>query len=204
MVDEADSGGAPGSSDYLRQEIRFAVVMTGGVSLAIWMGGVARELNLLLHRGGSASELAQRVQGCYQRLLDILRVDVCVDVLSGTSAGGINAAILGLANVNNSDIGSLRELWLKAGAFGSLLRDPRQKPPVPSLLKGDDQLLVRLREGLQGIAGSGSAGAGDPAPTDVFITTTFLDGEPSRSSTTTGRWSATSITTGCSISGPSS
>jgi predicted acylesterase/phospholipase RssA len=176
MANEDDSG----SSDYLRQEIRFAVVMTGGVSLAIWMGGVARELNLLLHRGGSASDLARRVQGRYQRLLDILSLDVCVDVLSGTSAGGINAAILGLANVNNSDIGSLRELWLQAGAFDRLLRDPWQKPPIPSLLKGDDQLLVKLREGLQGISESGSAGAGGQAPTDVFITTTFLDGEPSR------------------------
>src|SRR2546421_13033039 len=117
MANEADSGDASGSSGYLRQEIRFAVVMTGGVSLAIWVGGVARELNLLLRRGGGGSDLARRVQGSYQRLLDILSVDVCVDVLSGTSAGGINAAILGLANVNNSDIGSLRELWLQAGAF---------------------------------------------------------------------------------------
>jgi predicted acylesterase/phospholipase RssA len=178
---EADSGTAPDSPDYLRQEIRLAVVMTGGVSLAIWMGGVARELNLLLHRGSGASEQARRVQGYYQRLLDLLSVDVCVDVLSGTSAGGINSAILALANVNNSDIGSLRELWLTEGAFSLLLRDPKQ-PPIPSLLKGDQQLLTGLRKGLQGIAGSrpGAADAAAAPATDVFITTTFLDGEPSR------------------------
>ena len=29
------------------QDIRFAVAMSGGVSLAVWMGGVAREVNLL-------------------------------------------------------------------------------------------------------------------------------------------------------------
>ena len=29
------------------QELRFAVAMSGGVSLAVWMGGVAREVNLL-------------------------------------------------------------------------------------------------------------------------------------------------------------
>jgi len=180
MSTDANSDAAPSSSDYLRQEIRLAVVMTGGVSLAIWMGGVARELNLLLHRGSGASELAQRVQGCYRRLLDLLSVDVCVDVLSGTSAGGINAAILGLANVRNSDIGSLRELWLAEGAFGSLLRDPRQPPPIPSLLQGDGQLLTGLRNGLQEIGGSSPGDAANPPPTDVFITTTFLDGEPSR------------------------
>ena len=27
--------------------MRFAVAMSGGVSLAVWMGGVAREINLL-------------------------------------------------------------------------------------------------------------------------------------------------------------
>src|SRR5208282_4702821 len=109
-------------------------------------------------------------------------VDVCVDVLSGTSAGGINAAILGLANVNDSDIGSLRELWLQEGAFDLLLRDPKQSP-TPSLLKGDEQLLVGLRKGLQALAAPGpGASSANPGsrPTDVFITTTFLDGAPSR------------------------
>ncbi len=157
--------------------------MTGGVSLCIWMGGVARELNLLLHSGNNASELARRVQGCYQRLLDLLSADVSVDVLSGTSAGGINAAILGLANVHNSDIGSLRELWLDQGAFDILLRDPKDSP-TPSLLKGDEQLLVGLRKALETITapvpGASPADAADPRPTDVFITTTFLAGEPSR------------------------
>ena len=171
------------SVDNLRQEIRLAVVMTGGVSLCIWMGGIARELNLLLHSGNKASELAKRVQGCYQSLLDLLSADVSVDVLSGTSAGGINAAILGLANVHNSDIGSLRELWLDQGAFDILLRDPKDSP-TPSLLKGDEQLLVGLRKALQTITapvpGASPAAAADPRPTDVFITTTFLAGEPSR------------------------
>lgn len=172
------------SADNLRQEIRLAVVMTGGVSLCIWMGGIARELNLLLHSGNKASELAQRVQGCYQSLLDLLSADVSVDVLSGTSAGGINAAILGLANVHDADIGSLRELWLDQGAFDTLLRDPGDSP-TPSLLQGDGQLLTGLRKALQTITAPvpGASPAGAAAadrPTDVFITTTFLTGEPSR------------------------
>jgi hypothetical protein len=180
---DTSSDDVSGSADNLRQEIRLAVVMTGGVSLCIWMGGVARELNLLLHSGNNASELARRVQGCYQRLLDLLSADVSVDVLSGTSAGGINAAILGLANVHNSDIGSLRELWLDQGALDILLRDPKDSP-TPSLLKGDEQLLVGLRRALETITapvpGASPADAADPRPTDVFITTTFLAGEPSR------------------------
>ena len=35
------------SNSEAGQEIRFAVAMSGGVSLAVWMGGVAREINLL-------------------------------------------------------------------------------------------------------------------------------------------------------------
>ena len=34
-------------ADLTPQELRIAVVMTGGVSLAIWMGGVASELDQL-------------------------------------------------------------------------------------------------------------------------------------------------------------
>src|SRR5260370_19148839 len=40
------------------QEVRFAVAMSGGVSLAVWMGGVAREMNLLQQ----ASNLRQAQQ----------------------------------------------------------------------------------------------------------------------------------------------
>ena len=57
----ADAGsGTTRSPDNLRKEIRLAVVMTGGVKLAIWMGGMARELNLLLRSRNIVSTLAGR------------------------------------------------------------------------------------------------------------------------------------------------
>jgi hypothetical protein len=37
----------------MTQDVRFAVSMTGGVSLAVWMGGVSREVNLLQHASDS-------------------------------------------------------------------------------------------------------------------------------------------------------
>lgn len=111
-----DAGSAPRVTPNT-QNVRFATAMTGGVSLAIWMGGVARELILLeqasqirngLHTddalpvvepepgapgtGPSAAEIAR---SRYLRLLELLDVTIDVDVLSGTSAGGINAALLG-------------------------------------------------------------------------------------------------------------
>lgn len=84
-----------------KAEVRVAAAFTGGVSLAVWMGGVAREMNLLA--GASRPEefaaptaAADRlVREKYGRLLDLLELDFSIDVLSGTSAGGINAGAPG-------------------------------------------------------------------------------------------------------------
>jgi patatin-related protein len=166
----------------LTQEVRFAVTLTGGVSLAVWMGGIAREIDILVH--ASDDRVAGRrpapdpVQNAYRKLLNLLDVTVCVDVLSGTSAGGINAALLGLVNAQRKDLSELREIWLKAGSLTTLLRDPKQSDP-PSLLQGDGQLLSQLSAGIRGILGH-STSTEDPRPTDVFITTTLLSPELSR------------------------
>ncbi len=172
----------------LQLQLRLAAAFTGGVSLAVWMGGMAREMNLLLaasriRRGETVADTTgpgQRVRAGYAGLLDVLDVDVSMDVLSGTSAGGINAAILGLANVQRFDLDGLRELWFAEGSLGGLLRSPADKT-APSLLYGDKTLLAGLRAGLQKLAASAP---GNPAaaqdPTRVFLTTTLLAGEASR------------------------
>jgi patatin-related protein len=182
------------------QKVRLAVAMTGGVSLAVWMGGVAREINLLtqasdlrpldvgensvpeLMSGPPEGSLALQVRDLYQRLLGLVDVTASVDVLSGTSAGGINAAVLGLANARRLDIGPLRDLWLQAGAFGSLLRNPRRDPNPPSLLQGDGQLLAGIHTGLAKLLPDPTADyrAQDARPTTVHITTTLLHGENGR------------------------
>jgi patatin-related protein len=171
-----------------RPQLRLAAAFTGGVSLAVWMGGMAREMNLLLaasrmNRGepvADTSEPGQRVRAGYAALLDLLGTDVSIDVLSGTSAGGINAAILGLANVQRFDLDRLRDLWFTEGSLGGLLRSPSDKN-APSLLYGDKSLLAGLRSGLKNLA---AGGLGNPAPgqdpTRVFLTTTLLAGEASR------------------------
>lgn len=168
--------------------------MTGGVSLAIWMGGVTRELNLLQHaswvreaddpdgadralenlEGGNA-KIARR----YLRLLELLDVMVDVDMLSGTSAGGINAALFGLSRASGLDLGGLRKLWLKAGAFDTLLRDPRDDKP-PSLLYGDQELLRNLVDGIGDLRNATIPNTRQTPETRVFITTTWLTPETSR------------------------
>lgn len=163
------------------QEVRLAAVLTGGVSLAIWMGGVVGELNRLVQasnrRLAGAGPDTDPVRGRYQQLLECLDVAVSVDVLSGTSAGGINAALLGLVNATGQDLAPLRDIWLAAGAFDKLLRDPAEPDP-PSLLRGDGQLLSALRSGISQLLAMPAAGV--PGRTDVFITTTLLSPETSR------------------------
>ena len=182
------AGLATGQDAAPPPQLRLAAAFTGGVSLAVWMGGMAREMNLLLaasriRRGetvADTTEPGQRVRAGYAALLELLDVDVSMDVLSGTSAGGINAAILGLANVQRFDLDGLRELWFSEGSLGGLLRSPSDKT-APSLLYGDKALLAGLRAGLQKLAASAPANpAAAQDPTRVFLTTTLLAGAASR------------------------
>jgi patatin-related protein len=179
------------------QDLRVAVAMTGGVSLAVWIGGVVRELNLLQQaswlravgesgdQGGTAGP-DERLLTRYLRLVDLLDLQVAVDIMSGTGGGGVNAAVLGMSRAGPCDLGGLRDMWLEAGAFDTLLREPA-KPSPPSLLDGD-VLLEMLRAGMKAIGckpsrvrpplDSCGAASGKPL-TRVFIASTLLAGEAS-------------------------
>ena len=192
-----------GSVSDLSQDVRVAVAMTGGVSLAVWMGGIAREINLLQQAsnlrpraaattgpaavaGPGARDLANsssdlHARDLYLRLLDVLDVTVTVDVLSGTSAGGINAAMLGLSSAAGVDLAGLRDLWLTAGSLDVLLRDPGEKNPS-ALMQGDKVLYMQLARGIEKFYRERDSAPRPPEGVDttVYITTTLLAGETSR------------------------
>jgi patatin-related protein len=187
----------PRPSTLATQEIRLALAFTGGVSLAVWMGGVARELDLLVQASTNRRILGEDaidpktpdtypVRRYYRRLLDLIDAQVAIDVLAGTSAGGINAALLGLVNARRLDLSRLRDIWLRAGDFARLLRDANEDSP-PSLLKGDGQMLAELAKGIGEIIGVQEPLEENEEPhprkglrkTDVFITTTLLSPETS-------------------------
>jgi patatin-related protein len=160
----------PGATDVPEEQVRFAVVLNGGVSLAVWMGGVVLELDRLTkaHRTGKgAYALLQRLTGCSCR----------ADVITGTSAGGINGAALALTQVNrDANPALLRDLWIDEGRIESLLRQPFQGQPT-SLLKGDEYFLPKLNAALSALAKPGPTWAdARSAPIDLSITTTVLRG----------------------------
>jgi patatin-related protein len=154
-----------------REELRIAVVMTGGVSLAVWMGGVAQELSSLVWH-----------KGVYGQLLDLTGSEARVDVISGTSAGGLNGALLALAMARGRRLDALKRLWLEHGAMTELFRSPLDKDP-PSFMRGDDYFLPKLEEGFRAV------GQAEPValpehrlhdPIHLIMTTSLLRGESHR------------------------
>ncbi|MCV0426875.1 MAG: patatin-like protein, partial [Roseibium sp.] len=111
-------------------ELRLALVFYGGVSLAIYMHGVSREiLNLVrassyrLDRKSNGSTAPENglklspVQLAYQDLLNLLspsaNIRVVVDAIAGASAGGVNGIMLARAIAHDLPLDSHSTLWLK-------------------------------------------------------------------------------------------
>src|SRR5882672_854181 len=156
------------------QEVRFAVVMYGGVSLAIYINGIAQEMLSMMRATAatkardttdqvaiSATELSG-IERVYRKLAYLLSDDALlqsyrdsfvsnqaneqgdtgptedmldkhvasnppintrfvIDILSGTSAGGINAIYLAKALANDQRIDQLKNLWLNEGDIALLI-----------------------------------------------------------------------------------
>ena len=115
----------------LENETRFAVVMYGGISLAIYIHGVTQELYSLVRATARREDgeylLAPKdlhgAEFIYRALGETLKTRFVVDILSGTSAGGINAVYLAKALVYNQSINKLKELWINEGDINLLVND---------------------------------------------------------------------------------
>ncbi|MEV6645844.1 DUF3376 domain-containing protein [Amycolatopsis sp. NPDC051371] len=147
---------AKSNARTLPRDLRLALCMRGGVSLAVWMGGACREITALrsadMNLDGPAAVTARdRAQrAIYRKILRLSEYDqVDVDVIAGTSAGGLNGALLAshLVYGMRFDDG-IRDIWLKLGDLEQLTRHPGKGFP-PSLLEGDQGFYVRLAEQLK-------------------------------------------------------
>ena len=135
------------------QEVRFAVVMYGGVSLAVYINGVAQEMLRLVRATAPASPTSQDPKSLrlsdqavkdssmavYRKLGQMLgrtnqtaaatspaapvRTRFVVDIVSGTSAGGINAVFLAKALANDQDMEGIKRLWKEQADLARLLND---------------------------------------------------------------------------------
>ncbi len=149
-----------GAPTTATRELRIAPVMTGGTSLAVWMGGATLELYTVLStppawwvrsassRHGADPSLTQDVYGS---LLGLTETTPVIDVVTGTSAGGLNGTLLAAAvgwGVPLSSFEDLRETWMDAADIEKLLRRLTESDP-PSLLNGDGSFIPPLLRRLQ-------------------------------------------------------
>jgi patatin-related protein len=203
--------------------VRFGVVMYGGVSLAIYINGVANELYEMARATPKALDdgVARGTRDVYRKASLLLgsdevraaykahlgdptqpdpfsdanslatkpRIRFIVDVISGTSAGGINGAFLAKALANGQDFSPLKNLWIEEGDIENLLNDSASykglryaevDTPPRSLLNSDRMYLKLLgafqdmKEPAMPPIGTSESPLVDEL--DLFMTTTDIRG----------------------------
>ena len=118
------------------KELRLALVCYGGISLAVYMHGITKEVWRLarasraFHAGDTP---ASGSQGVYRALLQEIedetgiRLRVLVDIIAGASAGGINGVFLAQAISTGQSLEPLTDLWFDSADIEALV-DPKQGP----------------------------------------------------------------------------
>ncbi|MCP2730269.1 patatin-like protein [Limnofasciculus baicalensis] len=126
------------------REYRLGLVVYGGVSLAIYMNGISREFYN-----------AVRGRGIYKLIKALTDSDIVVDIISGTSAGGINGVLLSyaLANSNEEEVFDFQEfdqVWRESGSINKLMYEPApQESQKDSVLDGEGYYQNELVEALK-------------------------------------------------------
>ena len=118
------------------KELRLALICYGGISLAVYMHGITKEVwrlakaSCAFHEGAEPAEGSQRV---YRALLESieenagLKLRVLADIIAGASAGGINGVFLAQALASGESLEPLTDLWLEQADVEKLL-DPDARP----------------------------------------------------------------------------
>jgi predicted acylesterase/phospholipase RssA len=116
-----------------KTDVRLALVMNGGISLAVWMGGVTHELDLLRRASSSlrdgialdavddpwapADERERSVYRIWKEICRDLDCYVTIDVIAGSSAGGLNGSLLARAIATGGHLDGLRDTWGELAAL---------------------------------------------------------------------------------------
>ncbi len=145
------------------KETRIALAFFGGVALAVYESGVAYEFFRLVQGDGVYAKLRQKIG------------PVVVDVITGTSAGGLNGACLANALVNRGDMVKLMTLWMEEGDIGKLLYGPFKSSPQ-SLLDGE-YFRQKIFEVLMARRAVPNEERFLQPSLDLYITATNLDGD---------------------------
>ena len=161
----------------------------GGVSLAVWMGGVAVELDearrarrpVTVDDAESlppplVTDTARSAGALYHALLAAFDRRLVIDILAGASAGGLNGALLAGAIVHDRPLTAdfLRERWISIGDFSTLLQPLSNKDPG-SVMQGSrflEQVTLAFEKLLDGRDPPRNAGCDgrEPVLLDIQVT----------------------------------
>ncbi|MGD9809785.1 MAG: patatin-like protein, partial [Sphingobium sp.] len=119
------------------KELRLALVCYGGISLAVYMHGITKEIWHLACASRDYHEDCPVEEGSVLAIFrDLLReleeradlrVRVVIDIIAGASAGGINGIFLAQAIETGQSLEPLTDLWLDNADVEKLL-DPDARP----------------------------------------------------------------------------
>ena len=119
-----------------QKELRVSLICYGGISLAVYMHGVTKELWKLTRASRdflSGEACTEGTECVYHRLLEHVqqhhgvRLRVLTDIVAGASAGGINGVFLAQAIHSGQSLEPLTRLWLDRADVDVLL-DPDARP----------------------------------------------------------------------------
>lgn len=196
------------------KEVRFAVVLYGGASLAIYINGVVQELFHLVRATapdpddptqalladeeltstertyrhlGQTLDASGKASTTYDPAADI-RTRFIVDIVSGTSAGGINGVFLAKALTIGAaqSMRTLHRMWLDEGDLDRLINDResvkdltglRQQHPPASILNSQ-RMYRKLLEAMDAMDESATTRIPLVDELDLFVTTTDVRGLP--------------------------
>ena len=127
------------------KELRIALVCFGGVSLAVYMHGITKEILKLVRASSAVHAITDRAKRRVATFFDVrdendpeydteavyfdllreigrnVELRVVVDIIAGASAGGINGTMLARALSHDLPMGALRDLWLDNADVTELL-----------------------------------------------------------------------------------
>ncbi|WP_395634617.1 patatin-like protein [Sphingorhabdus sp.] len=118
------------------KELRLALICYGGVSLAIYMHGVTREIWHMVRASRAFHDATPAARGSESVYHDLLaeisqvsgtKLRVLTDIIAGSSAGGINGIFLSQAIVTGQSLEPLTDMWLEMADVDILL-DPDARP----------------------------------------------------------------------------
>lgn len=181
--EDAGNAAADDARTGRSRQVRYAVVLNGGVSLAVWMGGVTHELNRIrlasfarpgpVHAGGDL--------GPWQAILRKANRTAVVDLIAGTSAGGLNGTVLATSVARGADMPDMKEVWSNAAELRAhhLIRECPDG--ATSLLDG-----TYFEEQINEIMSGMTNAVRDPQQCTLLVTATGLDSTVLRTPLETG------------------